>query len=404
MIKTFGTGVRMSLLRADERMRLFFFLTGIALSWAAVIWAGVPAGAASEAVRSGSGVIKALDLEYGTVVVEVPIDGEHYTVAGPLGPDAVLRRGGKPAGLEEFSAGEAVKIKWAVTDKGHEIRRMEGVKTAADLSEELGRQKRGASTVIGLPRKHVVKKGETLLDVARKYGLGFNEIQDLYSSIDPWIPPVGMEILIPTQWVLPDRSLEGIVINAAEMRLFMTGPRGETRTFPVALGVAEWPTPLGIYRIGNKVRKPVWQVPPSLREKYGNRAFPPGPENPLGEYWLGLKGTHYGLHGTDFVWSIGRLVTRGCIRLYPEDIRVLFDLVAPGTPVSVVYEPVKVGRLEGRVYVEVHRDIYGYVDDFEEYGFKRLSRSGGAHEVDLEAFRNALKRRDGIPADVTAGP
>jgi L,D-transpeptidase ErfK/SrfK len=279
---------------------------------------------------------------------------------------------------------------------------LEAARAAPEPVEDL-KHKAGLPSVIGVPRIHVVKKGETLLDVARDYNLGFNEICDLYPYIDPWIPPEGMELVIPTQWVLPDGAADGIVINAAEMRLFMTGPKREIRTFPVALGVPEWPTPLGRYRIGNKVREPVWQIPPSLRSKYGNRTVPPGPDNPLGDYWLGLEGTHYGLHGTDFVWSIGRLVTRGCIRLYPEDIRALYHMVSTGAQVSVIYEPVKIGRLEGRVYAEVHSDVYGYLDDFEQYGFERLSRSGVAHQVDIEAFQEALKRRDGMPVDVTAG-
>jgi L,D-transpeptidase ErfK/SrfK len=96
-------------------------------------------------------------------------------------------------------------------------------------------------------------------------------------------------------------------------------------------------------------------------------------------------------------------VTRGCIRLYPEDIRALYHMVSTGAQVSVIYEPVKIGRLEGRVYAEVHSDVYGYLDDFEQYGFERLSRSGVAHQVDIEAFQEALKRRDGMPVDVTAG-
>ena len=249
-----------------------------------------------------------------------------------------------------------------------------------------------------------MKPGETLLDVARLYNLGFNEIQDLYPSIDPWIPGDGRELIIPSQWVLPSRSLDGVVVNVAELRLYLIDNAGRLRTFPIGTGDRDYPTPLGRFRIRAKYRHPSWHVPPSLRAKYGIRIFPPGPDNPLGDYWLGLAGTHYGIHGTDIPWSVGRLVTRGCIRLYPEDMQVLFDLVSPGTVVEIVYEPVKIGLLGRKIYAEVHRDIYGRVADLESYGLGRVSDEGIEGEVDLDTLREALKQRSGMPVDITARP
>ena len=65
----------------------------------------------------------------------------------------------------------------------------------------------------------------------------------------------------------------------------------------------------GIYRIGEKRVRPTWYIPASLQEKYGQKAIPPGPDNPLGNYWMRLGNSPYGIHGTNFSWSVGRLVT-----------------------------------------------------------------------------------------------
>jgi L,D-transpeptidase ErfK/SrfK len=256
--------------------------------------------------------------------------------------------------------------------------------------------------LIGAPRRHTIEEGETLLDIARKYDLGINEIQDLYPHLDPWIPPVGMELQIPSQWILPETLEDGIVINVAELRLYcFIKKHSMVKTFPIGIGGREWATPLGIFRIGEKRVKPTWFIPPSLQKKYGVKAVPPGPDNPLGDYWIGLQNYNYGLHGTDIPWSVGRMVTRGCIRLYPEDMERLFKLVKTSAMVKIIYEPVKIGLCAGRYYAEVHNDIYNRIEDFVNYGLQRLIAECVAGKVDLDKFYQALARQDGMPVDIT---
>lgn len=259
-------------------------------------------------------------------------------------------------------------------------------------------------TVIGAPERYVIKDKDTFLDIARHYRLGFNEMEALYPDIDPWIPPAGTWLLLPTQWVLPGNVDKGIIINSAELRLYYfikIGVDFLVKTFPIGIGDTDWPTPLGEFKVGEKRKNPAWYVPPSLREKYQVKVIPPGPENPLGKYWIRLGNSSYGMHGTDIPWSVGRLVTHGCIRLYPEDIKHLFQEVHPGTPVRIIYEPVKLGLLSGRVYAEVHKDIYQMIDDFVEYGYRRLQEEGLEKRVDLEKFHKLLKRKDGMPTDIS---
>lgn len=252
------------------------------------------------------------------------------------------------------------------------------------------------------PRQHVIKKEETLLDVARFYDLGINEIQALYPDWDPWMPPPGIAMDIPSQWILPEILKEGILVNTAELRLYyFNEKKGIVKTFPISIGERDWATPQGTFKITEKVVEPAWTVPPSLRTKYEVWTFPPGPDNPLGGYWLGLGDSGYGIHGTDFAWSIGRLVTRGCIRMYPEDIRLLFDLVGVGTPVKIVYEPVKIGNRSGRIFVEIHEDVYGKISNFSKYAYFQLFERGMVDNVDLKKLRQALYHRTGLPVDIT---
>jgi L,D-transpeptidase ErfK/SrfK len=259
-----------------------------------------------------------------------------------------------------------------------------------------------ALKLIGGIKQHRIREKETLLDIARQFDLGFNEIQDLYPQLDLWLPPSGRVIRIPSQWILPDGARGQIVVNIAEFRLYYFNRNGtQVSTFPVSVGESGWPTPEGTFVIGGKIAHPRWFVPPSLKQKYPFSSLPPGPDNPLGEFWLGLSHTHYGIHGTDFPWSIGRAVTRGCIRLYPEDIKRLFDRVQPGTSVKIIYAPVKIAVRRDRVFAEVHRDIYKRIGNLEQYGIRLLRNKKIARRVDLEKYRRILERQDGVPVDVT---
>jgi L,D-transpeptidase ErfK/SrfK len=259
------------------------------------------------------------------------------------------------------------------------------------------------NNLIGFPQKYIVKDKDTLLDIARNFNLGFSEMQLMYKEIDPWIPPKGLELVIPTQWVLPEGIWQGIVINIPEMRLYLFYQKKSTvRTYPIGIGVEENTTPIGKFYIKEKVTNPTWHIPVSLRAKYeGKTMIPPGPDNPLGSHWLGLSINGYGIHGTNIPWAVGRLVTHGCIRLYPEDIIRLYPIVSVGTPVHIIYEPVKIGFQEGRIFVEVHEDIYNRIPDLRRFTLQKLERKKIQHLVDGEKLEEAINRRSGFPEEVT---
>jgi L,D-transpeptidase ErfK/SrfK len=146
-----------------------------------------------------------------------------------------------------------------------------------------------ATTVVGVPQTYVIQTGDTLLDIARNFDLGFSEIQLPYKDLNPWVPPDGLELAIPTFWILPEGNSDGILINLPEMRLYFFFKKiSMVKTFPIGIGVTENTTPIGRFYIKEKKVSPTWHIPLSLQKKYEGRIIPQGGES-LGSHWLGLS-------------------------------------------------------------------------------------------------------------------
>jgi len=267
--------------------------------------------------------------------------------------------------------------------------------------------------VLGEVRLYRIKKGDTLMDLARLYGLGYNEIVDANPGLDPWVPPPGATILLPLQWIPPCCTYDGIVVNIPEMRLFYYAPAGggmtEVQTYPVGLGRDDWQTPSGHFKVIGKTVNPQWNIPESIRQEHiaernDPRTFIPGgaPDNPLGKYRLELTLPAYRIHGTDIPWGVGMQVSHGCVRLYPEDIEHLFPQVPVGTSGEFTYQTVKLGRLGGQVYVEAHEDIYGKTPAIFHDAMATLQRRG-VGGVDTGKLERGLDESGGIPFPVTRG-
>jgi len=263
--------------------------------------------------------------------------------------------------------------------------------------------------LVGRLQYHRVKQGETLLDVARDAGLGFHQVRAANPTLDEWIPPAGAEVVVPSRYILPRSRYRGLVVNIPEMRMYMfpvnarPGELVPLRTWAVGIGTEEAPSPIGPFTIRSKDANPTWIVPDDIYRTMDNpqRVVPPGPENPMGAYRIRLSHGAYAIHGTNDPWSIGRLTTHGCIRLYPEDLEVLYPQVNPGMPGELVYEPVKFGTRDRRVYVEVHADVYGRFKDFGAYAKAELKKAGVEKRVDLDRFRAAVTAKRGVPVDIT---
>ncbi len=197
--------------------------------------------------------------------------------------------------------------------------------------------------------------------IARRYDVGFYELVESNPGVNPDAPKVNTVLIVPTRYVLPNVPHKGIVINIAEMRLYyFPKHQNQVYSFPVGVGQVNWDTPLGLLKIVEKIKHPNWYVPKSIyeyRKKRGDpvpRVVKAGPDNPLGDFAMRLSNPSYLIHGTNEPDGVGQRSSAGCIRLYPEDIKQLFAMVPRGTPVNIINQPYKIGRMANQVLIEAH--------------------------------------------------
>ena len=222
--------------------------------------------------------------------------------------------------------------------------------------------------VIGEMRYVYARQEDTFPDIARRYNLGFNELLHANPTLDPWLPGEGTKVILPTRYVLPQAPRDGVILNVPEMRLYffpkpMKGEPAVVITYPMSVGRMEWNTPLGKTSVVNKTANPAWYPPQSIRAEHAKdgdvlpQVVPPGPENPLGLFALRLGIPGYLIHGTNRPYGVGMRVTHGCVRLYPEDVRSLFDKIDVGTPVYIVNQPFKAGWINDQIVFEAHAPL-----------------------------------------------
>jgi len=258
--------------------------------------------------------------------------------------------------------------------------------------------------VIGRPTACLVKADDSLPEIARRYDIGYTEITAANPRVDPFVPDPGRRIVLPTEWILPDApSRTGIVVNIAEMRLFVFSRDGSktVTSFPIGIGDEGRDTPVGMFSVIEKIRNPAWHVPESIRKEkpYLPAVVPPGPDNPMGSHALRLSKQTVLIHGTNRPWGIGTRSSHGCIRLYQEDIARLFGMVKRGAPVAIVNQPVKAAVRGDRVYLEVHE--YGDRRDLYREALKVLEAKNLTRRVDLKKARKASRQHRGLLVDVS---
>jgi L,D-transpeptidase ErfK/SrfK len=269
---------------------------------------------------------------------------------------------------------------------------------------------------------------DTLLDIARRYGLGYQQIVSANPNVSRWVPESEARVLLPQRYVLPASPRQGIVLNLAELRLYYypevenPGPRRPVMTFPVSIGRMDWRTPLGTTTVVKKEVDPAWHPTASIRKEHAESGdelpdFIPGgdPTNPLGRFALRLGLPAYLIHGTDErkASGIGMRVTHGCVRMYPEDIERLFHYVEVGTAVQIIDQPLKVGLRSGEIYLEVHHsfdedDLDNATPEpvtFAEALEKVREAAGPGATIDEQAIARTVNVANGVsvPVAVTAG-
>lgn len=271
-------------------------------------------------------------------------------------------------------------------------------------------------SLIGAVEKVHAEHKDTLPDIARANGLGFMEIKLANPGVDTWMPGEGAEIVLPTLYVLPGTPHVGIVLNIPEMRLYYFPPQdadqaSEVITHPIGVGRQGWSTPYINTRIIQKKTRPSWYPPESIRKEHAEQGdplpkrVPPGPKNPLGNYMMRLGLPEYIIHGTNKPFGIGMRVSHGCIRLYPEDIKSLYQKVELSTPVRIVNQPYKVGRYNNRVYLEAHPYLEEDADQFEGNLTSVVEMlikvtGNGEYQVDWALAKSVIAESNGIPVEI----
>ncbi|MEH6578049.1 MAG: L,D-transpeptidase family protein [Amphritea sp.] len=253
---------------------------------------------------------------------------------------------------------------------------------------------------------------DTLLDIAHTFNIGYNEIIRANPDVDIWLPGEGTEVLIPQLFVLPNAPWKGIVLNLSERRLYYFPQHDSTLdatrrvfTFPVGIGREGWNTPVGKTSIVSKIANPSWTPPQSIREEALLKGIvlpdrvDPGPDNPLGEYALNLGIPRYLLHGTNKPDGIGMRVSHGCIRLFPDDIKTLYDSIDIDTPVWIIDQPDKAGWLGQLLYLESHPAGYKESISNEDQYLDEIWRVLPNESIDINwsLAEQVHRRANGVP-------
>ena len=274
------------------------------------------------------------------------------------------------------------------------------------------------SAVIGVDARTRSTYQDTLLDVARQHGVGYEEIIRANPGVDVWLPGKDTRILLPGRHILPPGPREGIVVNLPEHRLYFypkprDGEKAVVLSYPVSIGSLDWRSPLGLTRILAKDEHPNWIPTESIRREhaaYGDplpKVVPAGPDNPIGNYKMRLAagGGLYEIHATNNPVAVGMAVTHGCIQMYPEDLAALFPLVPVGTKVRLINEPVKVTSAAGDLLLEAHpplNDEHHSVEPHLEQLSQLLDSVLGQHRtaVHWDFAREVLRAATGMPTVV----
>ncbi len=281
-----------------------------------------------------------------------------------------------------------------------------------------------SSDIVGYIQKTIVANEDTLPDIARRFDLGYEEMLMANPGVDPWLPGVGREVIVPTQFVLPAAPHEGVVVNVAAMRIFYYPPhkKGEPQmvfTHPIGIGKVGWKTPEGTTKIVSRQKDPVWMVPKSVRDEHAENGeklpaqVPAGPDNPLGQYMFRLGWPSYLIHGTNKPYGVGMRSSHGCMRLYPEDIAVFFDLIPIGTKVTVVNQPYLFGWRDGTLYLQAYTVME---DDSRDWSKNRkrllahllnpkLQKKISDHdkEIDWQRVGDLAHTPRAVPVPITGG-
>ena len=262
--------------------------------------------------------------------------------------------------------------------------------------------------VAGCQEEYVVEKRVSLIRLAQKRGIKWTALGRRNKLRPPYRLKKGMVLKIDTTHIVPDELTDGLIINLPELDLYYFKDGAYQRRYILAVGKPSWPTPTGMYKIYEKRRNPTWNVPESIQEEMEEEGLevveqvPPGPKNPLGKFFMGTTADGVGIHATNRPWSVGYYASHGCIRMLPDEIAKLFPQIKVGTPVKIIYRPVKVALTpQGRIFLEAHPNIYRKKIDYMDLVMDLAEKNQLVGRIDWKLVPKILKAKEGIAQDIT---
>lgn len=270
-----------------------------------------------------------------------------------------------------------------------------------------------AGSILGGETLYRVRANDTLLKIAARFKIRPHLLARLNRLAPTSLLREGQTLRIVNRRIVPSPLDEGLIINIADCTLYCFKDGKLSRTVPIAAGRAElkqnrsWQTPLGSFKVVDKVKNPSWRVPVSIQkemEQQGQEVktlVPPGPANPLGKYALRTSLPGILIHGTNRPSSISSYSSHGCIRVSPANIELLYNEVPVNTAGKIVYRPVKVAVNAGKTYLEVHKDIYGKIEDLEKEARNLIEEAAGDAPIDWRKVRRMVKEQTGVAEEVT---
>lgn len=264
----------------------------------------------------------------------------------------------------------------------------------------------GSAAVVGGRSVYAVRSGDTLMAIGARFGVARATLVEMNGLTPPYAITAGQSLIVDNTHIAVANPQARITINIPQ-RLLVFTDGDQARAYPVTVGQRTWPTPVGSFVLMGKEIDPVWDVPLSIQREMESQGKPvitrmePSPLNPLGKHWIGLSLSGIGIHGTNQPSSIYASASHGCIRMHPDDVADLFRRVEVGMTGDIVYQPVVVAVIDGRIWIEAHPDVYRRAPDAAATARAALEREGLGASVDWAQVDLVLQQRRGLAVDVT---
>lgn len=273
-----------------------------------------------------------------------------------------------------------------------------------------------ADMIIGGESVYHVVKGDNLELISAKLGIDKKIIiRDNKIDTKKFLK-IGQEIKVNTRKIVPKIIDSGIIVNIPDRMLYFFKDGNLKQVFPVGLGmpswrgITRWRTPEGKFIVTGKRKNPTWHVPESIQWKMEmegkpvKTVVPPGHDNPLGRYAIDTSIPRVVIHETIWPTSVYQFRSHGCIRVLPENMENFFKEVEINTQGEIIYKPVKVAVSdEGKIFLEVHRDIYGKIKDPKAETKKLIEQKNVLDKIDWQKVEIVLTEKLGIAEDITKG-